>query len=270
VRFLCAVRTGATARRVSSGQRHICISRRPSVSLLLKQVAWAIVCEKGGHMKRPIFFLFVVLACTQGCGAGTNNMSGNSSSESPGRESSARHHINRIQRQLTELAQQRTTPDQAVNSYIAAQALLEELACYRFEAGKEYPEIASSETETIDRFFSGAALESRQTHRSSLRQCLDRRDRILLDIRDVNMDTATHATITVNLKNVTPIPAGAEGDQYQRERRRDGQDYRIQLTKASDGWKVMQAYTSYSEGGEEYRTFRADPIYPDGVLSVFF
>jgi hypothetical protein len=184
--------------------------------------------------------------------------------------SNVENEIEGIRQQIVQLSRQRSTPDEAINSYFAVQTLLHQLGCYRSEAAKSHRETSPTEDATIDAFFSSVALESRTRNRRNLQNCLERRERALIDIRDVHMDTPTHATLVVNIKNVTPIPAGAEGDDSQRRRRRDGQDYRVQLSKSHDGWKIVQVYTTYFEGGSQTPQYSTDDYYPDSVVSIFF
>ncbi len=62
------------------------------------------------------------------------------------------------------------------------------------------------------------------------------------DLIDVKVESDSRAVIVVVIKNSTPIPAGAEMDKYDEERRRDGERYRYILEKNQEGWRVSEIW----------------------------
>lgn len=180
---------------------------------------------------------------------------------------SADAQIGRLRARIETLSHQRSTPDQAINSYFEAVDVQEQLSCHEAAAHDAASGAAQRDTSVIaDAFFHGQALESRQKYRRGLNDCLQQRSRYSLDLSDVHMDTPTHATIIANIKNQTPIPPAAVASDDDRRRRRDGEDFKIQLTKLADGWRIEQVYSHLFESSAWRAQFSAEDYFPSFVL----
>jgi hypothetical protein len=66
------------------------------------------------------------------------------------------------------------------------------------------------------------------------------------DIQEVKAESETRAVVFAHVKNVSPIPVGAEPDEYDKKFRQDGFRFKYVLEKTSSGWKVSQVF-KYSE-----------------------
>lgn len=62
------------------------------------------------------------------------------------------------------------------------------------------------------------------------------------DIQEVKAESETRALVFVKVKNITPAPAGAEPDEYDKQYRKDGFRFKYLVEKTSEGWKVSQVY----------------------------
>jgi hypothetical protein len=62
------------------------------------------------------------------------------------------------------------------------------------------------------------------------------------DILDLKVESESRAVVAVNVRNSTPVPAGAELTKYDEERRRDGELYRYVLEKGQRGWQVAEIW----------------------------
>lgn len=58
------------------------------------------------------------------------------------------------------------------------------------------------------------------------------------DIRKIENETETRAVAIVWMRNITPIPVGAEPTNFDKERRSEGSEYKFVLGKTSEGWKI--------------------------------
>lgn len=76
------------------------------------------------------------------------------------------------------------------------------------------------------------------------------------DIQEVKTESETRAIAFVKIKNITPIPLGAEPDEYDKQYRKDGFRFKYLLEKSSEGWKVSQVY-KYDEINLKY--LKKDP-----------
>lgn len=102
-----------------------------------------------------------------------------------------------------------------------------------------------------------AAYLSKVVQGDTLRTVEPRRDACIEDlfereIQEVKTESETRAIVFAKIKNVTPIPAGAEPGEYDKEWRRDGFRYKYLVEKASDGWKVSQVYR-FNEFNAKYK-----------------
>lgn len=84
------------------------------------------------------------------------------------------------------------------------------------------------------------------------------------DIEDVDVQSETRAVVVVRIKNITPIPAGAEVDEYDSKARENGERYRYVLEKTPAGWRVAEMWTWSVYPTEEWKKNRPT----DGKPSV--
>ena len=89
------------------------------------------------------------------------------------------------------------------------------------------------------------------------------------DIQEVKAESETRAVVFATIKNVTPIPQGAEPDESDKKYRADGFRFKYVLEKTSDGWKIAQVfkYRDYmrSDPWESVYQPRDKPRYPGFV-----
>lgn len=62
------------------------------------------------------------------------------------------------------------------------------------------------------------------------------------EIHEVETESETRAVIFAKIRNVTPIPAGADLSPEDRKNREDGYRYSYLLEKTAEGWKVSAVY----------------------------
>lgn len=84
------------------------------------------------------------------------------------------------------------------------------------------------------------------------------------DIEDVDVQSETRAVIIARIKNITPIPAGAEVDEYDKKARENGERYRYVLEKSAAGWRVAELWTWSTYPKEDWKKSRPS----DGKPSV--
>jgi hypothetical protein len=204
-------------------------------------------------------FLLLLGALT-GCGESSDGRQPDSNASTSGE-------IGPLQDRIETLSRQRATPDQTVSSYFEAVDVQEQLNCYEQARGRGDPSLHPSDmSRKGDSFFHGPAMEYREKFRRDLATCLRLRDKLSLEFRDVHMDTPTHATIILNLKNETPIPATAVGDDQDRRRRSDGEEFKVQLTKLNDGWRIEQVF-SHPYGSQAWTPrFSSQEYFPSFVF----
>lgn len=75
------------------------------------------------------------------------------------------------------------------------------------------------------------------------------------DIQEVKTESETRAVVFANIKDVSPVPDGAEPDENDKKYRANGFRYKYVLEKTSAGWKISQVF--------QYReSMRNDPWLP--------
>lgn len=79
------------------------------------------------------------------------------------------------------------------------------------------------------------------------------------DLQEVKTESETRAIVFAKIKNVTPIPVGAEPSENEKKYRNDGFRFKYLVEKSSDGWKVSQVYR-YDKMNVEY--LNKDPWEP--------
>lgn len=68
------------------------------------------------------------------------------------------------------------------------------------------------------------------------------RDSFERTIDEVRTESETRALVFASIKNVTPVPAGAEPDEYALKSREEGEKFKYLVEKLSGAWKISQVY----------------------------
>jgi hypothetical protein len=68
------------------------------------------------------------------------------------------------------------------------------------------------------------------------------------DIVEVKVESESRAVALATIKNISPIPPGAEVSRFDEERRRDGERLRYVLEKEGSRWRVAEVWTWESYG----------------------
>lgn len=141
------------------------------------------------------------------------------------------------------------SPDSALKSWWRVLDLKEKIdveECNRKKAGKQPGYVA---------YFPKVAQENAlKAFAPTNAVCLE--DVYERDIQEVKTESETRAVAFVKIKNITPIPSGAEPDEYDKQYRKDGFRFKYLLEKSSEGWKVSQVY-KYDEINFKY--LKKDP-----------
>lgn len=140
------------------------------------------------------------------------------------------------QQELPPILIDQSSPDRALKTHFAFQDRYEYIQSKRYneEQGKSAEKIGIEAAEVL---FDGAAKRyfDRQIGKNKTPLLLEKYEREILKIDN---ESETRAIALVNIKNVTPIPSGAEPDEYDKKRRADGVVYRYIFSKAAEGWKI--------------------------------
>lgn len=67
-------------------------------------------------------------------------------------------------------------------------------------------------------------------------------DKVSRTIKSTSEESPSRVAIVVNLKNTTPIPAGAAPSKSEMSVREAGQDYKYVIDKRNDTWKVSEVW----------------------------
>jgi hypothetical protein len=93
------------------------------------------------------------------------------------------------------------------------------------------------------------------------------------DIDEVKSESETRAIVFATVRNATPIPAGAEANEYDKKWRETGFKFKYLVEKSGGVWKISQVY-KYDESnkylkrdvwGKVYET-SSGPQYPSFVI----
>lgn len=89
-------------------------------------------------------------------------------------------------------------------------------------------------------------------------------------IQEVKVESESRAVVIANIRNTTPIPAGAQPDKYDTERREHGELFRYVLEKSGTSWQIAEVYMR-----DELRLYGGDwrkilPITSDYVPSTSY
>lgn len=190
-----------------------------------------------------------VFACSP---AGDKAAEGNESDGAPVSEFVGK--IDALHKEMRELAKARSTPDEAVRSFLEIAERRRKEDCYHRQVQYSPENKLSAEKAAVHRETYLALLSGRMADAlgddyepDDLKQCLNRLG-TSYEIRGISGQTATSAVVEVHLKNTAPIPPGAgggpDGPQLL-ERRNKGELIRYQLEKQPEGWAISQ-YLDYN------------------------
>ncbi|HVH12605.1 MAG TPA: hypothetical protein VM759_06125 [Longimicrobium sp.] len=127
-----------------------------------------------------------------------------------------------------------STPEQALRSYWHLKAMTDTISAPADTTAVRFRTWRRADS-VLARVYGGDALaEYRRAHQPVQRQQYDRQ------ILQVEPQTETRATVLARIRNVTPVPPGAQQDVYTARRRAEGDVYRYVFERDSAGWKLMQ------------------------------
>ena len=136
-----------------------------------------------------------------------------------------------------------SSPDRALKSYWAMQDWTrktdvsdEELARYAVRR-KEW-------LEAMTLVLTGEELSDKQKVPSPTLEEYER------DILEVRVETDTRAVALVRIRNVTPVPVGAEMSRISEQQRLNGDQYRYIIEKTAVGWKVSEVWRAPLYAGQ--------------------
>lgn len=69
------------------------------------------------------------------------------------------------------------------------------------------------------------------------------------DIDEVKTESETRALVFATIRNATPVPPGAEADEFDKNWRAAGFKYKYLVEKSSGAWKISQVY-KYDEANK--------------------
>jgi hypothetical protein len=149
----------------------------------------------------------------------------------------------------------RSTPEDAVKSYWAvkdwSQRTHEVLAAQR----KERAYVERRFLDSVSEVTTGETLRWFQDLKPS------RPDEISRTILSTTFDAQERAHVAANVRNVSPIPPGANPTQMELERKAKGKNVTYVLVRSTDGWKIGEVWAD--EFGERRRLYdRSPPLAP--------
>jgi len=197
-------------------------------------------------MKRIVSLSFVIASSTLllSCKQHLPGM-GNSEADASGEVSNG----DQLKAKLAELqakSSDRSTPDKAIESFVAARNEMARYKCYIIEeqrrSGRSQDAAEKLDAYYLTFFAERAYAAKKPDADESLSQCVEKADKISLEIKEVKEETPTRAIALVNIRNITPIPTGASMDDFTKKHRAEGENYEYQLTRDKTGWKIAQVY----------------------------
>jgi hypothetical protein len=86
-------------------------------------------------------------------------------------------------------------------------------------------------------------------------------------IEKVQQESETRAVVLARVKNVTPIPPGAQPSEFEKELRDQGFYFRYVVERTEGGWKVARVfrYDATSKDWREAYEVPSSPMYPAGM-----
>lgn len=127
-----------------------------------------------------------------------------------------------------------STPERALRTYWRIKSMSDTIGAPVDTTAARFQNWQRADT-VLQRIYGGDALaEYRRTRQPA------RRHEYLREILQVEPESETRATVLARIRNVTPVPPGAEPDPYTARRRADGDVYRYVFERDSAGWKLVQ------------------------------
>lgn len=126
------------------------------------------------------------------------------------------------------------TPEQALRSYWRLKAITDTIGAPADTTAVRFRDWRRADSVLAHVYGGDALAEYRRAHQPVQRQQYDR------EILQVEPQSQTHATVLARIRNVTPVPPGAEPDVYTARRRAEGDVYRYVFERDSAGWKLVQ------------------------------
>ena len=96
---------------------------------------------------------------------------------------------------------------------------------------------------------------------------LDEETNVQRDIDTVKQETDSRAVALVRIKNITPIPEGAQPSARQFKEREAGIMFRYVLEREGNSWKVAEVWINSDLMGWRKLTEKRPPLYPSSVYS---
>jgi hypothetical protein len=134
---------------------------------------------------------------------------GNSEADASGEVSNG----DQLKAKLAELqakSSDRSTPDKAIESFVAARNEMARYKCYIIEeqrrSGRSQDAAEKLDAYYLTFFAERAYAAKKPDADESLSQCVEKADKISLEIKEVKEETPTRAIALVNIRNITPIP----------------------------------------------------------------
>lgn len=152
--------------------------------------------------------------------------------------------------EVTQIKIDKSTPDKAIKSYWAA----------RDKVREERRNWYVSNLNTLQNMESTYSELVNGDVREGWKAGEEIAETFIRDIIEVKVESESRAVILVAIKNTTPVPAGAEMDKHDTEKRRDGDRYRYIMEKDSTGWRVAEIweFRSYLSNGDFTKIVPAD------------
>lgn len=118
-----------------------------------------------------------------------------------------------------------------------------------------------------------SALDAYQVDKG-LEYCLKFKEEFDRQVSEIKMETESRAVAFVTVRNVTPIPEGADSSNDVQKWRAEGERFKFEFSKEQSGWKLEQVskYEKYGEKWEPMFSMESTrPLYPwivsDGLQS---
>lgn len=143
--------------------------------------------------------------------------------------------------ELSRISLKTSTPDEAVKSFYEFLNKSKEFNCrFKFKIDKNELTRRSYEESFLDDSFLRHVkkLHSDET----LEDCLKTAYKRSVEISEVKIETPTRAIVFATIRNITNIPEGAEPSEKHMEWRKEGENYKYEMTNIKGKWKIQQIY----------------------------
>lgn len=215
---------------------------------------------------RKLIVVSLALVCVSGCGQAK------SSTKADGAISDPLTAFKAAETALNSIQIDNSTPDRAIKSLWSRLEARRKVACLAGKIGLEAPgtiegRVANAFRSQLpdEKLFVGEALAYFKSYAKELYNCDQIAHSFDYTINDVKTETDSRAVIAFTVRNILPIPEGAEiPADYQREAREKGIQYRFVFTKVENTWLLEQAYENDPIMERGFRSLynQADPSYP--------